>query len=558
MTSQPPAAHEGAETLRARRALRLDYGLLALAVAAHITFWFFGTSDALLDVDVANLTYGMVEFNLAHFNPHPPGYLLYVLALRGLHVLLGGGDTPIDRVHTAQVLSLLFALATVWQAFAGARRLYARAGAAGWAALVVALHPILLFHSIDAQTHTSEAFAAAWLLRLAVEARARPSTRSAIALGLVLALGAGFRPSFVLFGIPLVVLTFGRAHFRELVIAGAVSAVGAAAWFVPTIVMSGGYAMWSAATHALVQGAFINTSSPLAGSSLGILILANDLALAVAVAQIFLPPLAGWLLLRSGGGRLAARTQEIPRLGYVVAAICLIPIVYYALTFFSEPGYILTCVPVVALLIGGLGSGPRGHIPPAAAALLTIASGLIPQVPVAIKVASVDSWLLRHDLVHVSLRLLRERVPADARVLFISDFPDITVARQMPMHLPNVDVLLISDDDLPWHPTTSFAYVTRDDSVPIPSSHLLSNSGSRELRVDTAYDALYLDEMVSPATLRALATQSRCPIPRAIDTGAYLLLPPACLVDQALTIDGVTFGFRRVSPTATPQPGATP
>lgn len=406
----------------------------------------------------------------------------------------------------------------------------------------------MLFHSVDAQTHTSEAFAAALLLNLSFRARQQPSLRGAAIIGVALALGAGFRPSFVLFGVPLVVFTFGRRHIRELVVAGAVSAVGAAAWFVPTIILSGGYALWASATDALVQGAFLNTSSPLAASSLGILTLANHLALGVAVAQIFLPVFVAWLLLRSGGGQLAQTTlNDASAVGYGAFVVCLVPVVYYALTFFSEPGYLLTCVPVAGLAVGGLGAGPRRHIPPLSAVLLSVASGLIPQVPIAIKVASVDSWLLRHQLVQVSLQVLDERIPPDARVLMISDFPDITIPRQVPIHREHIDVLMISDDDLPWHPTTSLTYVTREDSVPIPIAHLLSSEGARALRVDAAYDYIYVDEMVTYATLLALGRQSSCPVPQQIAPNGYLLMPASCLIDQSFTVDGVTFGFRRVA-----------
>jgi hypothetical protein len=78
-------------------------------------------------------------------------------------------------------------------------------------------------------------------------------------------------------------------------------------------------------------------------------------------------------------------------------------------------------------------------------------------------------------------------------------------------------------------------------------AHLLSSEGARALRVDATYDYVYFDEMVTDATLLALASQSTCAVPQHIHADGFLLLPAACLVDQSFTVDGVTFGFRRVA-----------
>ena len=53
---------------------RASLAVLLVACVAH--YWVCRTlaSEIALDVDPINLVYGMREFNLAHYAPHPPGY----------------------------------------------------------------------------------------------------------------------------------------------------------------------------------------------------------------------------------------------------------------------------------------------------------------------------------------------------------------------------------------------------------------------------------------------------------------------------------------------------
>ncbi|MGB5701930.1 MAG: hypothetical protein WBM48_03860, partial [Polyangiales bacterium] len=59
--------------------------IMLVACVAHYWICLTLTSEIALDVDPINLLYGMREFNIAHYAPHPPGYLVYVWMLRGLH-----------------------------------------------------------------------------------------------------------------------------------------------------------------------------------------------------------------------------------------------------------------------------------------------------------------------------------------------------------------------------------------------------------------------------------------------------------------------------------------
>src|SRR5687767_13944066 len=61
-----------------------------------------------LDIDVSNLALAIERFDLREHQPHPPGYLGYVLVLRLVHLVSG---LPVLKV--AQLTSSLFALLTI-------------------------------------------------------------------------------------------------------------------------------------------------------------------------------------------------------------------------------------------------------------------------------------------------------------------------------------------------------------------------------------------------------------------------------------------------------------
>ena len=96
----------------------VDRVLLTVALAAHALAWLFATRPVALDPDPMNLAYGMYRFDITHFNPHAPGYLVYVWTLKTVHLVTGGGETLVERFATVQLVALLFALATIFTVYA--------------------------------------------------------------------------------------------------------------------------------------------------------------------------------------------------------------------------------------------------------------------------------------------------------------------------------------------------------------------------------------------------------------------------------------------------------
>ena len=520
---------------------KLDRVLLSLALALHALAWWLGVRPVALDPDAMNLAYGMARFDITHFNPHAPGYLVYIWTLRAVHAVTGGGEGLAARFATVQLVALLFSLAAIVVVYVAARRMRLPPGGAGWAAVVMALHPILVFHAVDGQTHTSEALASALLLLGAVRYLELPGWRPAVVLGLLLAFGSALRPSFVVFGVPVICWTIGFRRLRDLVFAGFASLVGAFAWIAPTVSASGGWEIWRAATRGLVHHGFVLTSSPLSDTAVGALVRSNQLSLGLWAFTVLFPLLVAWLVTMGDRRKEEAATDDDSRARWLRGVLLIgggLAVLYYAATFISEPGYLAALLPPVALSVGVLARGPRGSKAAFVAVLATVACWALPLLPNVLKVPSVAEWRRRTDLPIAYVDHVTASLPETGRYLVLIAHPDITVGRQLPMLDPRIDTLLIHDGRRPWIADSSLTYVTVEDSVPIPEAFGDPGAGS-SLSTPERYAGIYFDGTL-PAHFQAqVAERSTCPVRRIADITDAVLLPAKCLGAGALSLDGL-------------------
>ena len=401
--------------------------ILALACVVHYVVTTALTNNIILDVDPVNLAIGMLDFNVHHYAPHPPGYLVYVWVLRALHWVVGG--TEIEVVH---MLARLFSTATIPLIYIAVRMLRPTdpfSPAVG--ALLTAFHPFFVFHAVDGQTHTSEGFAAALLLVAILHYRRQPNVVRAILMGLVLALGSSFRPSFVVAGVGPIIWATGFARFRHLVLAGTASVIGALAWLLPTFHLSGGYTPWKRAHDALVNDIFVRKYS-LFSEFLTFESLLEDVYkigywAAIAIAPAIVAGVA-WL---GSQQRIDLPTRKTSWL-VVVSAV---PSIFFYLSMFcSEPGYFLGFVPfviVVSALLGAPLLSPTrrklAYTGAFAAQLLVLAAP--PLGPFTPKMPSISEIGSRQVILGLMVDQLRQRFPLDVKFLFVSDKPDIVFSR---------------------------------------------------------------------------------------------------------------------------------
>lgn len=458
------------------------------------------SSGVALDVDVVNLAQGMDRFDPGRFSPQPPGYLVYVLIARAVRAVTGFGS-----LEALQVAARGFVLMSVSATFLAARRLIpGRPFLALGAGALVGLHPIVLFHGVDAQTHGAEAFGVALVAlatRLVCEA---PRVGRACALGVALAFAASLRPTAAIPALGLVFASLG-AHRRAMAQSFGIAGVACLAWFLPTIEAAGGFARYVLASRSLVEGSFASKTSLFSGSRVEGLVALHFSRFSTYALHLVVPFVVGAL----AAGRGEASSSRVP------AAAALFPtLAFYALTFCTEPGYLEGLVPVLALVLVERLAPLGGGRPTRAVALSLVASLVAFALPAgrAYRVPTFDELVGAEVGAHAYLADARASAPGEGRSLLVSDELLRAPMRQLPSLDGRFDLLWIASEREPVFDTTTLTLFGPGGVRPFPGDVVQAPGRPGTLDLRGRYRALVLDPLASVAQQRELAAATACDV----------------------------------------------
>jgi hypothetical protein len=445
-----------------------------------------------LDIDDCNLALAVEKFDVRMHQPHPPGYLGYVMLLRLARLLSTAALLDVPR-WTAR----LSALATVLLTWQSARNLGADELRARMAALLCATNPILLYYAVDGQTHAAEAaMSAALVWSLAAP---RSSWSRAVGCGLLLAAGGSFRPTYLLLAGPAVLWAY-RHEWRRLLAVGAIAAAGTFLWLYPTVKLTGGWAAYRAANDALV-GVLAGRTSLLSSSGEARYVALNLRDAAIWGAIALAPALA-----------LRPRLDEATRRAAWICALIAVPsMIFYAVVICAEAGYLSGLVAPAAVL-GGLWL--RRRWAPIAVAVAQLAFFLAgPQrIFRSFMLPDVQEIVERDLRAGFLFDALHHDLAPDARVLALSDFPDLSLMRQFPLLRPATEVLFAHDRRYFAAGGQSWiSHATRHGWHAAPGIVLRNDGDDTSLR-GGGYDLVVLDPRSSDTLRAALAAQTSCPV----------------------------------------------
>lgn len=295
-----------------------------LTGAVAVTRFAFRSHD-LYDLDSVNFALGMVRFDPRVYQPHPPGYFLYVCLGRLLNLPLHDANLALvllSVIASCGTAIVIYLLASDWFGVHAAR----------FAGALFLLSPLAWFHGIVALTYSVEAFFSALIGYLCWSVY-RGRANVALAAALVLGISAGIRPSSLLFLGPLFLFSLWYAPRRRM--AGVlVLLLTLVAWFLPMVAASGGFAIYFGALFSLwgivPEKTTVFNSSP-----------ANSIARAFTIFFIY--------LLGFGAASIApleARYRTAPEdprkkiftLVWIVPALCFFTFIFLK---FVNSGYLL-------------------------------------------------------------------------------------------------------------------------------------------------------------------------------------------------------------------------
>ena len=330
--------------------LHRQFFLLLAVVWVAMLLPYFGARYS-FGWDSSQFDRAVSDFDIARHQPHPPGYPLWVLALRGLSPLLG-------NPNQAQILlASLFTIAALWFFRAMARDWLGER--AGWSATaLLAFSPLTCLNACSSQVYAVDLFAscfAGWFAAELLKGR----THLAVPGFAVFTLAAGFRPSGATFLLPLLCFALWRAgRNKPLHAAGAVLVGGACwlAWLAPTAMLTGGFNALATLNHIQMAVAFRKTSvfwgAPVRAHAFMVI----DVCIYFAVAfSGFVAPLAASLRSRGTHAVDPPATAAAPWLTPLFFFLWMAPNLMLLYLFHcSQPGYLLLSLPPMALLLAWL------------------------------------------------------------------------------------------------------------------------------------------------------------------------------------------------------------
>ncbi|HLI27175.1 MAG TPA: hypothetical protein VKZ60_08900 [Chloroflexota bacterium] len=251
----PPTPLDGARaaaTARGKHTVWVDLMLLALgALAIRLPF----QTTVLYHWDSVLYARALNQFDVSQSQPHPPGYLFYVLVARGAQVLLHDPNASLVAVSLAGG-----ALAVALTYLAG-RLLFGRLVGV-LAALLLAVAPPFWYYSGVAYPYTVLAAGSAGLAVAGV-AYWRGSWDRPVLLGWLYGVAGGFRLDLLIFLAPLLaaahLVRWTARRDGRLLLAALVGAVlGVLLWLAPTAILSGGWSVYL--PLLLKQGHYVERS----------------------------------------------------------------------------------------------------------------------------------------------------------------------------------------------------------------------------------------------------------------------------------------------------------
>lgn len=329
---------------RLKSAEKLDITVILLLTFTVILTRFPFTSKFLYDWDSVNYALGFEKYIIQMDQPHAPGYIFFV----GLGKLINTFFN--DPNATMIFISVIFSIFTVILIYLLAKQMFSRKVAIV-SSLLLIFSQTFWFYGEIASIYPSEAFFAtliAYLSYHAFKGNENYFYLSSLALGLA----GGFRTDLIVFMFPLwaFCLFYGKFSYKRVIKAFSVLIPSSLMWFIPTIILAGGYHEYSLLNNMQLISSF-KTSSVLFGAPLTAHLIMNAelifwTIIGIGLIQILVVLIYLFLNVKN-------ITSYFKNSKFIFFALWIVPsLLFYLIIYIAKAGYTLVYIPAMALIIG--------------------------------------------------------------------------------------------------------------------------------------------------------------------------------------------------------------
>ena len=452
-------------------------------------------------MDAGHFALALENYDITVHQPHPPGYFLYVMMGRVLHLFIK------DANVLFVVISIVFSGLTVVAVYCLGKEIFNKKIGI-FAALITMTSPNLWFYSEIASTYIVEAFFSTFIALLCW--RIYKGEHKYIRVSVIaLAVAGGIRQNTIVFLFPLWLFSVKAVPVRKIIASLGILAVCCLLWFVPMVTITGG---WNA-----YQGAFNELWRFNTGRESVFEIGWNSI-------KIFSPLVSYATLCGIGAGVLVLglamfflifnkkKILSVDRKRLAFFSLWILPsLLFYLFIYFHDRcGYVLIYLPALFILIASSAEYIAVHIKKAMKKDLSI--------HIIIAIIIVNSALFFFSKIPVSYQQIRahnNNIPIilnsikaykpDKTVLFIYPYWHYCY-RQIMYYLPEYRVYQIDSSTSPtgeerktfWGGTHRETSVT--DNIVLPESIktfllIINEEENIERYVEPEYVKLYLGEL---------------------------------------------------------------
>jgi hypothetical protein len=476
------------------------------------------------DIDSINFGLSAIRFDLLQQQPHPPGYPGYVLGLKLIHLLVPSLGPLEIAEWGSRLCGLLCLPASYWacRQFLDEPKGVSRPLLA---ATLAALHPMLIKHGSDGQSHAADALCTFLLFgATAVVVRGSTLARRLLLVAVFAAAGA-VRPNIPLLLSPMLIWVLWRRPWSEWLLAFLVGALAVSLWAVPLVAVSGGWTLYRRATAALLTDFYGATDSVFGARATWKEVITNA-NIALVSATIAAIPLVAW-----SRGRGAWR--------WTLWATVALNVVFYAVFYCAETGYLIAMAALSCL-------APASW-PPSLGRLLRVRLALaITLGPLFLFLAPTSFPLLafsRIDLPSFSQAVARDSFQKAFRSLIceaaggksslvLSNDPRMGAHRGVPLLCPNVLFASWLGSANVAPPLDSLIIVSAQGMVALPTGIPLEAGPPVQYRVPVPVERVLLAPDATAGFVDQISRQALCPrlveAERALGEDRVLVWPARC------------------------------